>query len=159
MILDGNGLDLSHLEDVPAEARERLMYVIQHMEDQAHFVSDSNRLMARAWAYRKQRSRAYVIYESETPIGMALYYDCDALQAYDFSQSFIDERYQGQGYGIEAARQIIGKMCVEHKYDKVCLCYIEGNTAAMSMYEKLGFQRTGETDGDEIVMAKELRSI
>ena len=145
-----------HLEEVtPNNWREDLRV----REDQAHFVSGRDRLLARAWAYREQRSRAYVIYESETPVGMALYYDCDALQAYDFSQLFIDERYQGQGYGIEAARQILRKMCDEHKYDKVCLCYIEGNAAAMNMYEKLGFQRTGEADGDEIVMIKELCSI
>ncbi len=57
-----------HLEEVtPDNWREDLRV----RKDQAHFVSDSDRLLARAWAYRKQRSRAYVIYESETPIGMA----------------------------------------------------------------------------------------
>ena len=126
-------------------------------EAQKRFVSDSARLLARAYAYRESRSNAYVIYNDTLPVGMALYYDCDELEAYDFSQLFIDERYQGNGFGIEAARQILEMMKSDGKYDKVILCYIEGNDAAKSMYEKLGFHLTDERDEDEIVMEKALR--
>lgn len=126
-------------------------------ESQKRFVSDSARLLARAYAYRKSRSNAYVIYNDALPVGMALYYDCDELRAYDFSQLFIDERYQGNGFGNEAARQILEVMKSDGKYDKVILCYIDGNEAAKNMYEKLGFHLTGERDEDEIVMEKILR--
>lgn len=126
-------------------------------EAQKRFVSDSARLLARAYAYRKSRSNAYVIYNDALPVGMALYYDCDELNAYDFSQLFIDERYQGNGFGTEAARQILEIMKSDGKYDKVILCYIDGNNAAKNMYEKLGFHLTGECDEDEIVMEKILR--
>ena len=34
--------------------------------------------------------------------------------------------------------------------------YIEENEAARRLYEKLGFRETGEADGDEVVMVKEL---
>ena len=44
----------------------------------------------------------------------------------------------------------------DKKYDKVVLCYIEGNNQARSLYESLGFVHTGEADGDEIVMMKQL---
>ena len=44
----------------------------------------------------------------------------------------------------------------DNKYDKVTLCYIDGNEAAKNMYEKLGFKLTGDRDGDEIIMEKEL---
>lgn len=125
-------------------------------EAQKRFVSDSARLLARAYAYRKSRSDAYVIYNDALPVGMALYYDCDELNAYDFSQFFIDERYQGNGFGIEAARQILEMMKNDGKYDKVILCYIDGNEAAKTMYEKLGFHLTGECDEDEILMEKVL---
>ena len=124
---------------------------------QKSFVADSATMLARAYAYRESRSKAYVIYNDTLPVGMALYYDCAELNAYDLSQLFIDERYQGNGFGIEATKQILDKMKSDSKYDKVILCYIDGNEAAKNMYEKLGFTLTGNRDEDEIIMEKALR--
>lgn len=126
-------------------------------KEQENYVADSNQLLARAFAYREHRSNAFVIYNDETPVGMALYHDCDELNAYDFSQLFIDYRFQGKGYGMEAAKQILDRMEADAKYDKVVLCYIEGNDAAKNLYEKLGFYLTGEVDYDEIIMEKKFR--
>ena len=123
---------------------------------QKSFVADSATMLARAYAYRESRSKAYVIYNDTLPVGMALYYDCAELNAYDLSQLFIDERYQGNGFGIEATKQILDKMKIDSKYDKVILCYIDGNEAARNMYEKLGFTLTGDRDEDEIIMEKAL---
>lgn len=125
-------------------------------ETQRRFVSDAMKLLARAYAYREHRSRAYVIYDGDVPVGMALYYDCEELGAYNFSQLFIDERYQGKGFGTEASQQILERMKADGRYDKVVLCYIDGNEAAKSMYENMGFHLTDERDGDEIVMEKML---
>ena len=123
---------------------------------QKSFVADSATMLARAYAYRESRSKAYVIYNDTLPVGMALYYDCAELNAYDLSQLFIDERYQGNGFGMEATKQILDKMKSDSKYDKVILCYIDGNEAARNMYEKLGFTLTGNRDEDEIIMEKAL---
>lgn len=121
-------------------------------EHQKSYVSDAMKLLARAYAYREYRSKAVIIYNDEVPVGMALYYDCEELQAYDFCQLFIDERYQGKGYGYEATKQMLKLMNNDGKYNKVVLCYIEGNKSALSLYEKCGFILTGDRDGDEIVM-------
>ena len=67
-------------------------------ESQKKYVSDAYAMLARAYAYRNHRSRAFVIYEDETPVGMGLYYDLPDLECYDLSQLFVDERYQGRGY-------------------------------------------------------------
>ena len=125
-------------------------------KEQERYVSDSAKLLARAYAYRNFGSNAFVIYNDDEPVGMALYYDCEELKAYDFSQLFIDERYQGKGYGLEATTQILNKMRTAGKFEKVVLCYIEGNEAAGKLYEKVGFKRTGDVDGDEIIMELEL---
>ncbi|MCD7737879.1 MAG: GNAT family N-acetyltransferase [Lachnospiraceae bacterium] len=129
---------------------ENWRYDLKVAESQKNYVSDSMRLLARAYAYRNYNSVALVIYNDDTPVGMALYYDIQ--EAYDFSQLFIDRNYQHKGYGENAARQIIARMKAEHRYEKILLCYIEGNEAALSLYKKLGFTHTGEKDGDEIVM-------
>ena len=96
-----------------------------------------------------------IIYNEDIPIGMALYYYIDG--AYDFSQFFIDERYQGNGFGYEAAGYVLREMQKDGVYNRVVLCYIEGNEAAKQLYLKLGFNHTGETDGNEIIMEKKLR--
>lgn len=119
--------------------------------EQKAYVADKATILARAYAYRNERSRAYIIYNDDTPIGMGLYYDIPDMNAYDLSQIFIDERYQGKGYGKEATKMFLDAMRADGKYPKVFICYIEGNEAAKKLYESLGFVET-ERDGDEIVM-------
>lgn len=125
-------------------------------EAQKSYVSSDASLLARAYAYRNFRSKAFVIYRDNCAVGMALYYDCTSLEAYDLSQLFIDGRYQGNGYGIAATKLILERMKMDGKYDKVILCYIDGNEGAKKLYEKVGFQLTGERDGDEIIMQLDL---
>lgn len=120
-------------------------------EKQRTFVSDRTRLLARAYAYRAQRSRAFLLCEDGLPVGMGLYYDLPEQQCYDLSQMFIDERYQGKGYGKAAVRTILEALKADGRYDKVVLCYIEGNEAAKRLYGQFGFEETGR-DEDEIIM-------
>ena len=120
-------------------------------ESQKHYVSDSYAMLARAYAYREQRSRAFVIYDDETPVGMGMYHDCPDLDAFDLSQIFIDEQHQGKGYGKTATKLVLDAMKQDGKYSKVVLCYIEGNDVAKELYESFGFVET-DRDEDEIIM-------
>ena len=124
-------------------------------ESQKHYVANSAVMLARAYAYRNQRSRAFVIYDDETPVGMGLYYDLPDLECYDLSQIFIDERYQGRGYGRAATKLSLEAMKQDGKYSKVDLCYIEGNDAAKTLYESFGFIEI-DRDEDEIIMELQL---
>lgn len=93
------------LEDV---SPDNWRFDLHVREDQKEFAASRAVMLARAYAYRNSRSRAFVIYNDETPIGMALYYDME--NAYDFSQFFIDERYQGNGFGYQAAEMVMNEM-------------------------------------------------
>ena len=66
-----------------------------------------------------------LIYHGDIPVGMILIYDCDKLGGYDFSQLFIDKRYQRKGYGLQAAQLALEWMRADKKYNKVYLCYKE----------------------------------
>ena len=124
-------------------------------QSQKTFVASSAVLLARAYAYRGDRSRAFVICDDELPVGMGLYYDLPELECYDFSQLFIDERYQGRGYGKEAIRLALEEMRADGRYGKVVLCYVKGNDGARRLYEKFGFVESpcdGDDEDDEIVM-------
>lgn len=120
-------------------------------EAQRQYVANRTVLLARAYAYREQRSRAFIICEDENPVGMGLYYDLPELECYDFSQLFIDERYQGRGYGRAAVAAVLETMKRDGKYSRVDVCYIDGNVAAKKLYESFGFAEI-DRDGDEIVM-------
>lgn len=120
-------------------------------KEQAHYVADPAVILARAYAYRAQQSRAFLICDEETPVGMGLYYEEPELDCYDFSQFFIDERHQGKGYGKAATKAILDAMRQEGKYPKVELCYIEGNETARKLYERFGFVQV-DRDEDEIIM-------
>lgn len=124
-------------------------------ESQKSYVADSAGILARAYAYRDFRSRAFVICDGDTPVGMGLYYDLPDMECYDFSQMFIDERFQGNGYGKAAVKLVLEEMRQDGRFSKVDLCYIEGNLAARRLYEELGFVET-ERDGDEIIMEMKL---
>ena len=127
-------------------------------EDQKGFVADRAVILARAWAYREYGSRAFIIYNDDTPVGMALYHDDpEEPNACVFDQFFIDHRWQGRGFGLEAARLLLGLMEEDGRFDRVYLCYIEGDIAAKNLYEKLGFYETGFVEEDEVEMEKLLR--
>lgn len=132
-------------------APDNWRFELKVAESQKNYVANSNVMLARAYAYREQRSRAFLIYADETPVGMGLYYDLPEIESYDFSQFFIDERYQCKGYGKEATKMILNAMRADGKYKKVCLCYIDGNEAAKKLYESFGFAET-DRDEDEIIM-------
>jgi len=126
-------------------------------DDQKEYVLDRVGMLARAYAYRDSRSQVFYIYDDDVPVGMAMYCDADEWETYEFSQLFIDQRYQRRGYGIKAMELILEKMKEDGKFDKVELCYIEGDEAAKSLYEKLGFYPNGRSWDDEIGMEKMLR--
>lgn len=121
-------------------------------EDQRRFVAEPSKILARAYAYREQRSQARLILDGDTPVGMLLYHDWPEAAQYVFSELLIDWRYQRRGFGTEAARLALDEMRADGRWQTVCLCYVEGDEPARRLYEKLGFAHTGEADGDEIIM-------
>ena len=131
---------------------------LQVSDAQKEYVLDSVSILARAYAYRKEGSRAFFFYEDDTPVGMGLYCDYPELESYELNQFFIDERYQGQGYGKAATKLVLDEMRKEGKYHRVVLWYMEGNCAAKTLFEHIGFFETGSLQ-DEIGMAMDLSLI
>ena len=63
-----------------------------------------------------------MICDGDTPVGMGLYYDMPDMECYDFSQIFIDERFQGNGYGKAAVKLVLEEMRQDGRFSKVDLC-------------------------------------
>ena len=141
-----------HLVDVD-EGNWRIPLKVS--KEQERYVANNATILARAYAYRNSRSRAFFIYKNENPVGMGLYYDDELFDAYIFCELFIDERFQGKGLGKEATKLVIDSMKKDGNYGKVILCYIEGNDAARKLYESCGFVEI-DRDEDEIIMELKL---
>jgi diamine N-acetyltransferase len=63
----------------------------------------------------------------------------------------VDQAYQRQGYGRQAVRAAVMMLSETEGYQDFALSYHPSNTAARHLYETLGFEETGEWEGDEIV--------
>ena len=64
----------------------------------------------------------------------------------------VDARYQGNGYGRAAMAQVIERLKSIPKCREIQTSYAPGNVVAGRLYEDLGFEQTGETIDDEIVV-------
>lgn len=120
-------------------------------DSQKNYVAEPFKILARAYAYRNARSRAFIIHNEQNPVGMGLYYDYPDGNCYILSELFIDEHYQGIGYGKAATQLILDTLKSDGRYKKVILCYIEGNSTAKKLYEGFGFTET-DRDENEIIM-------
>lgn len=125
-------------------------------EDQKRYVAQPAVIMARAWAYREQRSQVMYVCDGEEIVGMIMWHDWPEGEAYILSELIIDQRYQRKGYGRWAVEQLLNMLRADGRYKRVVLCYVDGDEAARSLYEKYGFVRTWDDDEDELGMALEL---
>lgn len=122
---------------------------------QKTFVADNVAILARAFAYRKDNSKVFVVYFEDTEIGLIMQRDfrIGDKKICILDQFMIDEHYQGLGYGKIAMGIWICNIKREKLYDSIEFCYKEENIMAKQMYEKLGFVRSPQKDDeDELVM-------
>ena len=116
-------------------------------EAQKGFLDSPVGILARGYAYRHDRARVIGIEDDDTVIGVALVRDLDDEPAcYDLQQFMIDARFQGKGCGTAALRMILSELEKERKYDCVEVCVKKNDTAALRVYEKVGFVDTGYID-------------
>ncbi len=135
------------------EKNRRALNGLKVGKEQQSYVCSNVGILAKAYAYRFHRSEAKAIYNDSELVGLLLLRDCDEAQAFVFDQMMIDSRFQKKGYGEEAVTKAIELMKNDRKYNRIVLCYCEGDVAAKNLYTKLGFYHTGEVDEDEISMA------
>ncbi len=65
---------------------------------------------------------------------------------YSFTEFFIADNFQGQGFAYEAAKCIIDKFKSERKYSTIKIYVHETNTIALHVYEKAGFKKIGNPE-------------
>lgn len=89
------------------------------------------------------------IYDGEKIVGFAMY--ALFLEEGENGRVWLDRllisaENQGKGYGEAAVRVLLKRLYKEYGYDKIYLSVYDDNEVAIALYEKIGFQFTGEVD-------------
>lgn len=120
-------------------------------KDQEEFVSNPIRSLAQAYVYRNQ-CQPFGIYQDDQMVGYVMViYDYD-IPEYDIWHMMIDEAHQGKGYGRMALKLVLDyiKKKPFGNSDRVVLTCNKKNSHALSLYESLGFELTGNEEDDEV---------
>lgn len=113
-------------------------------DEQQKYLDRPTGIIARGYIYRGANARVFGIVSDEQMVGVALVKDMDEEPAcYDLQQFMIDKRFQNQGFGTEALKQIIAMLKEEAKYKCVEVCVNKEDASALRVYEKVGFVDTG----------------
>ena len=91
------------------------------------------------------------VYLGDKVIGFLMWAVDTADQSCWLGGIFIDQNYQGQGYGRKAIQTAISMLSTKHGYQHFALSYQPANTIAKHLYSTLGFVETDEWEDDEIV--------
>ena len=113
-------------------------------KDQEEFVSHPIRSLAQAYVYRNQ-CQPFGIYADDRMVGYVMViYDYNVPE-YDIWHMMIDESEQGKGFGKAALKRVLDYIKEKPFGDsnRVVLTCNKKNHHALSLYQALGFQMTG----------------
>ncbi|MDE6880718.1 MAG: GNAT family N-acetyltransferase [Oscillospiraceae bacterium] len=143
-----------HFAAVTPENRERIL-ALQILPEQREYIETVDQCLAEAGCVHNWRPVG--IYNGELLVGFAMYgyffweyLPCGRLWLDRF---LIDRHYQGQGYGKEALDRLLKRLTEEYSAKDIYLSVIQGNEAAIRLYQSFGFRFTGEKDthGEDVM--------
>ena len=123
-------------------------------KEQKQFVSNPIRSLAQAYVYYNQCT-PFGILDDDTMVGYVMViYDYD-LAEYNIWHMMIDSSQQGKGYGRAALALVLDYIGQKPFGDsnRVALTCNRDNATALALYRSMGFELTGNTDGDEVELA------
>lgn len=113
------------------------------------FVASNVYSLAQAWLYRNNNDvYPFAIYNDEIPVGFMLLDEDLEKRSLVIWRIMFPPEHQKKGYGAQAIGQIIQMARDSGKYDYMLIDCVPQNTIAKHVYEKLGFQPTGEIVND-----------
>ena len=92
------------------------------------------------------------IYADETPVGFVMLYIDPEKDLYYLWRLMIGGEYQGRGFGQQAMAQVIDHVRTHPNAKELKTSYVPIEGGAKEFYLGLGFEPTGEMDGEEVVV-------
>jgi len=129
-------------------------------EEQENFISP-NYLSLLGVHYEDVEAHPMAIYQGENMIGFIKYvfYPADedySLDSWWIERFMIDKAYQNKGYGKESLKRFLDFFRKKYGNIEVRIGTAPENSAAISLYEKVGFEQTGEIAVGEVVLCLKL---
>ncbi len=112
---------------------------------------DSNALSI-AEAYFEPKAWFRAIYADETPVGFLMLYDDPDEPDYFLWRFMLAAPYQGCGFGRQAIALLLEYVRTRPGARELLTSCGEGEGSPEGFYTRLGFQRTGEVEDDEVVL-------
>ncbi len=144
-----------HFEPITSQNRE-IALNLKIADSQHGFIESVQQCLSEA--DRCKRWHPVGIYDGDTMVGFAMY-GFFRWQYLPFGKLWmdrllIDEKYQGKGYGGAALSGLLHLLTRDYRCRKIYLSVIEGNDAAVRLYEKFGFSFNGKRDmhGEHIMV-------
>jgi len=96
------------------------------------------------------------VYADEQPVGFIMLYDDPEKAEYFLWRFMIAGPYQHMGFGKQAMELLFEYVRSRPDAGQLGVSCGEGEASPEEFYRKLGFRRTGEKEGDEIILRLEL---
>lgn len=132
---------ICNLSDTLSEAQKKMVAPNAISIAQAHF----NKF---AW-FR-------AVYADEEPVGFIMLYDNPEEPEYFLWRFMIAGSYQSMGFGKRAIDLLIEYVKTRPNAKKLGVSCGEGEASPEGFYTNLGFKRTGEMEGEEVVLSLQL---
>ena len=114
-----------------------------------HFVASNEYSLAQAWLYRDNNDvYPFAIYNDDVPVGFMMLDEDVEERCLVLWRILFPPEHQNKGYGTQASREIVRLARESGKYDRMILGCVPENRIAEHVYEKLGFEPTGEIVND-----------
>jgi diamine N-acetyltransferase len=86
------------------------------------------------------------IYDGEVLIGFASHGFRKEHNRYELISIMVGHQFQGKGYGLPVLKAVVEDMVQTHNCNEIYLSVIHDNERAIRIYEKVGFEPTGEIE-------------
>lgn len=122
-----------------------------------NFVASNAVSLAQAWLYRDDGDVfPFAIYDDDTAVGFMLLEEDIEEKRLDLWRIMLPPEQEGKGYGTAAVRLLIQYAKDSGRYHNLYLLCAPGNVVARHIYDKLGFQPTGDICYGDVEMKLEL---
>ena len=133
----------------------RDIFALEVAPEQGSYVATNEMSIAQAY-FDREIAWFRAIYADETPVGFLMLSDDAKKQTYFLWRLMVDERYQKLGFAKRALGLLFDYVRTRPGAKEILVSYVPGDAGPQGFYEKLGFIPTGEMEGKEVVMRRDL---